>query len=49
MKKYEKPEIKIVKFEVKDVIAASGWFPGFDLLPDIDGGETSFPEGWAQL
>ena len=42
MKKYEKPEIKIIKFEVEDVIAASG------ATPDIDGGNTGFLEGWLQ-
>ena len=40
MKKYEKPEIKIIKFEVEDVIAASGG------SADIDGGSTGFLEGW---
>lgn len=49
MKIYEKPEIKIIKFEVEDVIASSGWFPGFDLFPDIDGGETGFPKEWSEI
>jgi len=40
MKKYEKPEIKITKFEVEDVITASA------VTPDIDGGVTDFIEDW---
>ena len=40
MKKYEKPEIKITKFEVEDVIAASS------ANADIDGGVTDFIEDW---
>lgn len=37
---YEKPEIKIVKFEVEDVIASSGG------SATVDGGIVNFPGGW---
>lgn len=40
MKKYEKPEIEIIKFEVEDVITAS------KVTADIDGGSTNFIEEW---
>ena len=40
MKKYEKPEIIITKFEVEDVIAASSG------KADIDGGITEFLDSW---
>ena len=56
MKKYEKPEIKTVKFEVKDVIAASGFFAKFDgfgvsfpgswIDTTVDGGTANFHEDW---
>ena len=56
MKKYEKPEITIIKFEVEDVIAASSptidggstSFPGSWLNTDVDGGSTNFLEEWLQ-
>lgn len=54
MKKYEKPEITIIKFEIEDVIASSFAdidggstnFPGSWLNTDVDGGSTNFPEAW---
>ena len=56
MKRYEKPEITIIKFEVEDVIAASSpsidggstSFPGSWLNTDVDGGSTNFLEEWLQ-
>ena len=56
MKKYEKPEIEIIKFEVEDVITASGMKADVDggiveflsswLDTDVDGGSTEFRESW---
>ena len=56
MRKYEKPEIEIIKFEVEDVIAASGIRTDVDggiagfldswLKTDIDGGNTDFLQSW---
>ena len=39
-KKYENPEIKIVKFNSENIVTLSSG------KPDIDGGSTTFPESW---
>lgn len=40
MKSYKKPEIKIIKFEIEDIIAASMG------SADIDGGSAGFHDSW---
>lgn len=42
MKIYKKPELKITKFEIEDIVTTSV------IVPDIDGASTQFPEGWEQ-
>jgi len=44
MKKYESPEIEILKLDIEDIISASS-------LPqaDIDGGSVGFKENWLNV
>ena len=44
MKKYEKPEIEIIKFRTEDILTASDI--GNAGKPTIDGGSVEFPKTW---
>lgn len=46
MKKYEKPEIEIIKFRTEDILAASGIGTGVKNA-DIDGKSVDFPQTWS--
>ena len=44
MREYKKPEIKIIKFEVDNIITTSSVTS--NNTPNIDGGSTNFMDGW---
>ncbi len=46
MKRYINPEIEIKKFEVEDIITASGGGSSSVVAPDIDGGDVTYLEEW---
>ncbi len=56
MKEYSKPEITIIRFEIKNVVTTSfvnidGGSVGFQgswLNTDIDGGNTNFSDSWIE-
>jgi len=56
MRKYEKPEITIAKFDAENIITTSSTdidggitiFPGSWLSTDVDGESTSFLGSWLE-
>lgn len=41
MKMYETPIMEIIRYDVRDIITASG-----GIVPDIDGNSTGFLQDW---